>query len=190
MNALSALAGHQPTYHLFHCFLIKDFHFMSLSGPWMWHSKYKEREWVCVCTWSLSKMCMPVGPCRYTWLIVPSGMLHTHAILRMSSAAVSSSRYRAWYTAQKHQTGFTVMIIITDGIWSLINISSICSSLPCKPEERQCSPFSLVLCLSSRGLSWRDSLQTYIVSLGRTDLHTQKTAWVVYHRAWSWHDGR
>lgn len=55
----------------------------------------------CVCTWSLSRMCMPVGPCLYTWWIVPSGRLHTHAILRISSAAVSSSRYRAWYTTQK-----------------------------------------------------------------------------------------
>lgn len=58
---------------------------------------------VCSCpyTWSLRRMSMPVGPCLYTWLIVPSGRLHTHAILRINSAAVSSSRYRAWYTAQK-----------------------------------------------------------------------------------------
>lgn len=49
-------------------------------------------------TWSLSRMCMPVGPCLYTWWILPNGMSHTDAILRMSSAAVSSSKYRAWYT--------------------------------------------------------------------------------------------
>ena len=48
-------------------------------------------------------MCMPVGPCRYTWLMVQRGRLHTDAILRISSAAVKSSRYRAWYTAHTQQ---------------------------------------------------------------------------------------
>lgn len=59
------------------------------------HDSKLRREGHCVRTWSLSRMCMPVGPCLYTWLIVPRGRLHTHAILRISSAAVRSSRYRA-----------------------------------------------------------------------------------------------
>lgn len=45
-----------------------------------------------------------------------------------------------------------------------------------------CSPFSLVPCLSSRGLSWRDSWQTYTVNLGHTDLHTHRQQpWHRYH---------
>lgn len=46
-------------------------------------------------TWSLSRMCMPVGPCLYTWLMVPRGIPQTEAIFLMSSAAVSSSKYSA-----------------------------------------------------------------------------------------------
>lgn len=49
------------------------------------------------------------------------------------------------------------------------------ATIPCKLEEMLCSPFSLLPCLSSRGLSRGDSWQTYTVNLGRTDLHTQTT---------------
>lgn len=122
--------------------------------------------WRCVVcsspyTWSLRRMSMPVGPCLYTWLIVPSGRLHTHAILRISSAAVSSSRYRAWYTAQKWKG-----VVQRTKPQSLIFFFFF---LPCKPDEMLLSPFSLVPCLSTTGLSW----QMYIVNLGRTDLHKQ-----------------
>lgn len=41
---------------------------------------------------------------------------------------------------------------------------------PCKLDAMLCSPFLLLPCLSSRGLSWGDSWQTYTVNLGRTDL--------------------
>lgn len=121
---------------------------------------------------------MPVGPCLYTWWILPNGMSHTDAILRMSSAAVRSSKYRAWYT-----TGTQYR----DGVKDLCKHVSVLHQyqetfcLPCKLAELWWSPFSIVQCLSSRGLPWGDSWQTYTVSLGRTDLQQEGTVYPHSH---------
>lgn len=145
---------------------------MNFSPQKLWYSSPNRKE-MGLCewesTWSLSRMSMPVGPCLYTWLMVPGGRLHTHAIFRISSTAVSSSRYRAWYTAhKKHMLIFTHCDTQIDKQQFYTAVKEeLCA--PCKLEEMLCSPFSLVLCPSSRGLSW----QTYTVNLGLTDLHTQ-----------------
>lgn len=141
------------------------------------YSSAKDRKSLCVYTWSLSRMCMPVGPCLYTWLIVPRGRLHTHAIFWISSEAVSSSKYRAWYTAENRvgDTKREVHIYTLHNSTDKYRFYAAEFCLPCKLEEMLCSPFSLVLCRSSRGLSWEDSWQMYTVNLGRTDLHRHET---------------